>query len=145
MAGKKSTQKPTPGTFDISTRRMAPFIEVTLLDPKFPGKNIDTGARIKVYSPQSKEAVRAARQAARLLTVEGDKVTSNEEDLFDNIFEQTIGATFEWNLTDRGVLIPCTPETVRKIYTDLETRWIQGQVQRKYLDLSGFFVDAKTA
>lgn len=170
MPSKMKKQSPN-GTrrpvFSIASRFARDAIEVKIEDPV---DDTDTGIRIairSVYSKEARDAGRAAR-AQIVMDAKGNIVSSPAENL-DSIVAQTIGATAYWFhadlskpqrpdgtwereegfedvlLLDAGETIPCTPENVRKLYTEPRTVWIQRQVQAAYLDLAGFFDPPKTA
>lgn len=159
---------PPKKAFDLSTRYARDTVEVTIYDPSEPAAKIDTGIRIGIKSMYSRE-VRAAAQAARAkIQIVDDKVVSSESELDEAFLEQTIGATAYWFHADlsqpqradgswvrdpefadvlliEGARVPCTPETVRTLYTAPRTAWIQRKVQADYLNLAGFFETPKTA
>jgi hypothetical protein len=144
-----------PKVFDISQRFARDTVEVPIYDPVDLSEKIDTGIRIGIKSVYSKEARNAALAARAKIELDKDgKVISSEADTTDAILEQTIGATVYWKADDdeysehlliSGEKIPCNPGTVRQLYTDPQTAWIQRQVQAAYLDLAGFFGPPKTA
>jgi hypothetical protein len=126
-----------------------------------------------VYSNEARKAARdaAERQAIanRAKGVPDDVATDDEDEspeVQSNIVEQTIGVTRYWfhaDLTkpqrEDGTWIPeagfedvilidgnriaCTPENVRKLYTDPELNWIQRRVQDWYLEIRNFFFESK--
>lgn len=97
-----------------------------------------------------------------------DDAEEDEEDaeVQSNIVEQTIGVTKYWFHADTdqpqrpdGTWVPlegfedvllidgkrlsCTPDNVRKLYTDPELNWIQRRVQDWYLEIQNFFFESK--
>lgn len=165
---KESANGTKPKVFDLSQRFVRDVVEVVIYDPAEPGEKIDTGLRIGLRSVYSKEA-RAAAQSARsqiVLDEKGEVISSPAENV-DAILEQTIGATAYWFHADLskpqrpdgtwareegyedvffidGEKIPCTPETVRALYTDDKTRWIARPLQLAFLNIAGFFGKPKT-
>jgi hypothetical protein len=144
-----------PKAFDLSQRFVRDVVEVPIMDPVDVTAKIDTGIRIAIRSVYSKEAKAAAAAArSQIIVDDNGKVVSTPNETIDALLEQTIGATAYWKADDDeyadsllidGEKVPCTPETVRKLYTDPQTAWIQRQVQTAYLNLAGFFVKPKTS
>ena len=159
--------------FDLGQRRARGTVDVPIYDPQDLMRLIDTGIRIRLASVWSKEAQDAAKKAAegtdiRIEERDGVRQVIASEALIDlNVLEQTIGATVYWYHADLtkprnddgtwtpeegfdGVLlidgekIPCTPDAVRELYTNPETRWMQKQVEPWYLNISNFFGGPKS-
>ena len=153
-AVKKSENGTKPHVFDLASRYAKDTVEVTIYDPVDLSAKLDTGIRIGIKSIYSKEARTAAQAARAKIQIVDDKVVSSEAELDEAFLEQTIGATVYWKADDDeysdslligGEKVPCTPDTVRQLYTNPQTAWIQRQVQAAYLNLAGFFEPPKTA
>jgi hypothetical protein len=163
----------TPKVFDVGQRRARGTVDVPIYDPEDLTRLVDTGIRIRIASVWSKEAIDAATKAAegkdiRIEETNGERRVIASEDLIDaNVFEQTIGATVYWYHTEPnspkrpdgtwapeegfdgvmlidGEKVPCTPDAVRELYTNPETRWMQKQVEPWYLNVSNFFGGPKS-
>ena len=140
------------GGFDLASRYPTETIVIPLTDPNVLTEQDDTGLREEIaslYSPEARDAIRAK---PGLALVDGE-VQAAPATMDETFLEQTIAVTKRWWdehgpsdgwLID-GDVVPCTPETVRRIYTDPRTAWVQKQVQRRYLDVAGFFGVSKTA
>lgn len=87
---------------------------VELMGPDHPVRDAATLA--------AQRRVRAELQADGKLAA-SDPADDRAEEL-DNAVAWTVG----WNLTRGGQPLPCTPETVRAVYTDVRTRWLYLQV-----------------
>lgn len=126
--------KKTTG-FDINTRLMSETAVVQLIDPVDTSKMLD--AHITIASPNSPEA-RAANEAFPFKIEDGKIAMTLAE--FENVsLEHAIAVTKGWDLLDGTTPLPCTPEVVRRIYTNPATRWIAGQVRNKQLSMASFF------
>lgn len=158
-----------PKVFDLSQRFARAAVEVVIYDPAEPGEKVDTGIRIGIKSAYSKEARDAATAArSKIVLDDNGNVVSTPAENLDSIAEQTIGATVYWFHADlskprrpdgtwereegfEDVLlvgserIPCTPDTVRKLYTDERSAWIARPVQLAFVNVAGFFGPPKTA
>jgi hypothetical protein len=141
MSRPKARKQDTPKAFDLASRYQAETVTVHILDPV--DNTVDTGMRVEIASLYSPEAHEAALRPA--LVLEGNTVQPVAAR--DRWLEQTIAVTKRWWQVDvsddaimvGGTLLPCTPENVRALYTDLRTRWFQKQVQAKYLTVEDFF------
>jgi hypothetical protein len=149
MSSKKPKQEPRKA-FDLASRYRRDTIVVEIPDPV---DGHDTGLRIEIGSMQSPEA-QAAREAVRAtLTIVDNEVTVSESDADRSLLEQTIAVTKRWwaepdspdGIVIDGVVVPCTPDTVRSVYTDPRTSWVQTFVLSRYLDVSRFFGASKAA
>lgn len=165
---KKLAQPATPDTTgdrtdapidDLGALAMRQTATVPLTDPRYPGKNIDSGYRILIesyYSQTARDIISGAR--ASLQIVKGEVDDTDEAEDADRSFsetlpEQLIAVTRRWwkegkstdTITLNGVTMQATPENVRKVYEDPEFSWMRNQVQRAYLQLSVFFEPPKTA
>lgn len=136
MKKQTSTTKETVKPFDISTRRMQESAVVTLLDPEDVSKELNF--HVTILSPASAEA-QAAEERFPLKIVNG-KVEMADKEFEVAMTERLVAVTKAWDLAEDGRMLPCTPEHVRRIYTAKDTRWVKGQVQKKYLSLASFFV-----
>lgn len=121
--------------FDINSRVMQQTAVIQLIDPLKPDRKLD--AHITIASPDSPEA-RAAEEAFPITFVDG-KLTTSKADFERAILERAIAVTLAWDLLDGATAIPCTPDEVRKLYTDPRWRWIAGQIRGQLLELAGFF------
>jgi hypothetical protein len=144
MEHTMSSKKKSAG-FDLASRYASESRVVVITDP-VDGKT-DTGLRVEIGSIYTNEA-RAAYRALALV-----KDGAKEQPIEDTFVEQTIAVTRRWwdvNGSPDGIVIDgelheATPDTVRAVYTDPRTSWVQRQVQAAYLDFAGFFVAPKTA
>lgn len=159
--------------FDIGQRRARGTVDIPIYDPEDLSRLVDTGIRIRIASVWSKVAQDAAAAAAEGKDIKIEesngvrRVVASEDLIDENVFEQTIGATVYWYHADLsqprkddgtwpaedgfdGVLLldgekmECTPLTVRELYTNPETRWIQRQVEPWYLNVGNFFGGPKS-
>jgi len=127
---------PTP-VFDISTRFMAPSIEVPIMDT-LVDRGRDTGMRVRIKSPQSVEARDAAR--AYRATLPPDTETLSLAQIDGVWLAQLVAATESWSgFVSGGAEIPCTPENVAALYENPQAMWIYTQVFTAFLDVSRFF------
>jgi hypothetical protein len=138
----KKVSEEAPKEFALASRYQHETAVLKLLDPV---DYTDTGIRIEIASQYSDEAYAAVARPALVI---GDEVTV-ETPVADRWLEQTIAVTRRWwheGAEEDGLRIdpdqpriPCTPENVRALYSDRKTRWVQKQVQLKYLSLEDFF------
>jgi hypothetical protein len=126
------------GGFEVTEYYAAETAEVVL---RHPVTGADTSGRITVRSMHARVA-RTATRAMQAKLVDG-KTELSTEDWLDSLFEQTVAATVSWNITVHGEPLPCTPETVRAMYSDPKTAWMQPQVQAVYIEIGHFFGSAK--
>jgi hypothetical protein len=108
----------------------------------------DTGVRVRIRSPHSKET-RAAASAFRAAAAKGpsenpaENVKTEVERLSQFSLEQIVAATIGWTgLVSEGKPVLCTPENVRALYTDERTQWIRDQVEVAFWD-PGRFLPAR--
>lgn len=146
--GKPRTQ-PSPTSakvFDLASRYAADTVEVAIVDPADLAAKLDTGARITIRSLYSKEARDAALAARNTLKLVDGTVDATDADFEQHLFEQTVAVTVGWSgFVVDGETIPCTPATVRALYSDPRTAWVQKQVQAAYLDIGRFFGTRKAS
>jgi hypothetical protein len=144
--------KPKP--FDLADRYAAPTADVVIVDPADLTAKIDTGLRIRIRSMYSDEAKQAATSERAKLKLVNGKVDASDAQWEVNLFEQTVAIVDGWwdengDVADcivvAGVATPCTADTVRAVFTDPRTAWLQKQVQGAYLDIGRFFPKPKTA
>ena len=131
--------KPTAG-FDINTRLMNETAVIQLVDPLNADCLLD--AHITIAAPNSPEA-RAADEAFPFKFTTDGKPDMTPAEFEAVSTEHAIAVTKAWDLLDGTAPLPCTPETVRRVYTNPQTRWIGGQVRSKQLSLAGFFTTPK--
>jgi len=123
--------------FDISTRFMAPSIDVPIMDT-LVDREKDTGMRVRIKSPQSVEARDAAR--AYRATLPPDTETMSLAQIDGVWLAQLVAATESWSgFVSGGAEIPCTPENVAALYENPQAMWIYTQVFGAFLDVSRFF------
>lgn len=138
--------------FDLSTRYAADRVTISILDPADITTKTDTGLRVEICSLYSKEARDAAIGARTKLKLVDGKIDAADADFEMNLFEQTVAVVTRWwdengapdALLVDGVELPCTPENIRRLFSDPRTAWLQKQVQAAYLDLSRFFATPKS-
>jgi hypothetical protein len=152
---KNAAKIPAPKSprFDLASRYAADSVDVVIYDPAALGEKVDTGMRVRIKSLYSKEARDAALGARSQLKLVDGEVDASDADFEKNLFEQTVAITESWWIegesTDAiyvaGEWIACTPETVREVYSDPRTAWVQKQVQAAYLDVARFFGASKAS
>jgi hypothetical protein len=149
MASKRLT-KQHPGGFDLASRYQRETAVVSITDPI---DGTDTGLRIEIGSPQSAEA-QTAREAFRsTLTIADGEVRVDEQDAENSLRAQLVAVTKRWwdvngspdGILIGGVVVPCTEDAARDLYTAPRTQWIYRQVLTGYLSVSGFFGASKAA
>jgi hypothetical protein len=123
--------------FDISTRFMAPSLDVPIMDTLLD-RDRDTGMRVRIKSPQSVEARDAARAYRATLPPSDAPMTPAQ---VDGVWlAQLVAATESWSgFVNQGEDVPCTPENIRALYENTQAMWIYAQVFGAFLDASRFF------
>lgn len=142
-----------PPRFDLAHYYAAETVDVVIYSPASIAEKVDTGMRVRIRSLYSKEARTAALNAKTQLKLVGGEVDASDADFEANLFEQTIAITDAWwvegespdTIYVAGEWVPCTPDTVRALYTDPRTQWVQKQVQAAYLDVARFFGASKAS
>lgn len=150
---RHSPARPRP--FALASRYAAETAVVTIYDPADLLAKQDTGLRVEIKSVYSQEARDALERMQEAIAVADGEVKASTVDWAANLLEQTIAITMRWwdeNGPADGILetpdaaaTPCTPEHVRRIYSDPKTMWMQKQVQAAYLDLGRFFPKLKAS
>lgn len=119
-----------------------------ITDPRYLGRDKRlTSFRLEISSIFSEEARAAAKAHADKVKLVDGRVDPNDPGLRDVVFEEVIAATRRWwqegvttdGITILGELVPCTPETVRRVFTDPRTAWMYPQARDFYLSLANFF------
>lgn len=140
---------PAPVVTDLADLFARETAVIEIFDPRVLGKvKRDTGLRVEVssiYSRTAKDA--AAIHTSKLTLLEDGAVDENDPALPDSVLEQVIACTRRWwaepdspdGLIIAGETVPCTPEEVRRIYTDPRTEWFYHQVRDGYLRVANFF------
>ena len=131
--------------FDIASVHAVDTVKVDL---EHPGTRKPLGASIIVAGfahPKTLEAKRLGLdRLAREVESMGRRKKKDDNDAGQRLEEASLEAlilrtvAFE-GIEEQGEPIPCTPENVRKLYTDPLTRWIADQVQEALGDREEFF------
>lgn len=105
-----------------------------------PGTGEPTNIRIKVAAPDSahykKVSMRVQNEQLQFAMKNRGKTTA--ERLAQNSLEILVGATVAWGgIAENGTPLPCTPENVRRVYTDFA--FIRDQVDEFLGDRRNFF------
>lgn len=137
----QSPKIPAAKVFDISTRRMAAFIDVPIMDPLNP--DTETGMVVRMRSPKSAEMREAAAAWYANHAPDG---TLQKNQWGEFILEMACAATESWSgVTNGGDPLSATPENIRALYEHAESAWIGEQVAAAYTDKSRFFVPMRSA